>query len=702
VPLRHLLISREFPPASYTPGGIGTYAENLARLLAERGETVHVIGERWSGAPLEHEIRCSGRLIVHRIRPDEAHSRLATRPDLARELRLLGRTSFPAQRFAWQAGLLAELLIETSGIDVVEAQEWEAPLYYFLLRRALGLGPARMPPCIVHLHSPTELIYRHNEWSLRRPGYLPQVRFEEYCIGAADSLLCPSRSLAAEVAARYGIPGDRIAVIPYPAGDFSFVPRTTAWRAHRLVFVGRLEARKGVVELVEAAAEVARTHPDFRIDLVGEDVRGREALSMRRYLERSIPRALRARFRFHGLQPRDRLPRLLATARAAIVPSRWENFPNSCIEAMSSGLPVIAAPTGGMTEMVEDGVTGWVARSQTPVDLAEAMRRALDTPPGVCEAMGRAAAQAIQGFCGDEVTLGRQLARRYEVVRVGVCRSDRLPAAAGPEATPDLARTRQGIGVVINALDEGSSVAALRSIELQRTRPAAVTVLNWTSDGPASATQALSRTIRWLIEEHGVAAVAVVPAFCAPMPDFLDRLQAVFARDATVGLVSGWIEDPGDGFVQPAPAFPYQWIADAVGPLFGVRAEAFLGAGGLRHQLAPVLACWDLANAVLASGWRAVSYPGLFAVAERPLGGESPAEEGRPALRALRERFPERWARDAEAVARLEAADPEQEFGLRGVLSLPIREQLTLVADALRNPRRAAGWLHSRWERFRR
>ncbi|MGH7477896.1 MAG: hypothetical protein ACRELD_16660, partial [Longimicrobiales bacterium] len=65
--MKQLIISREYPPAAYPPGGIGTYIHNIARLLAEAGETVHVIGERWKGAPLERDESYGGRLIVHRV-----------------------------------------------------------------------------------------------------------------------------------------------------------------------------------------------------------------------------------------------------------------------------------------------------------------------------------------------------------------------------------------------------------------------------------------------------------------------------------------------------------------------------------------------------------------------------------------------------------------------------------------------------------
>ena len=63
----HLIISREYPPSSYPQGGIGTYVAHIARLLAEQGEMVHVIGEQWEGAPKAREEQVEGRLLVHRV-----------------------------------------------------------------------------------------------------------------------------------------------------------------------------------------------------------------------------------------------------------------------------------------------------------------------------------------------------------------------------------------------------------------------------------------------------------------------------------------------------------------------------------------------------------------------------------------------------------------------------------------------------------
>jgi glycogen(starch) synthase len=679
-PLRHLIISREFPPAAYAPGGIGTYVSNIARLLAKAGETVHVIGERWSGAPLEREELCEGRLIIHRVRLDEPlPGPGTTASSRKRQLRLLGTAAFPAQRFAWQAGLLAETLVEQAHLDVIEAQEWEAPLYYFLLRRALGLGPARQPPCIIHLHSPTEFIFRHNEWAPGHPEYLRTIRLEEYCLGAADKLLCPSRYLARQVAARYGIPVDAITVIPYPAGDFPFVPRAAAaWNGGRIVFIGRLEPRKGLIEFVDAAVEVALTHDAACFDFIGDDLWYEGSLTMRRYLERRIPRPLRKRFEFHGRQPRERLPEFLARARAAVVPSRWENFPNTCIEAMCSGLPVVASPNGGMEEMLEDGVTGWIAPSQSAAGLAVALRRALETTPAHCEAMGRAAADAIHGCCGNEVTTGRHLARRAEVARRGVKRSNRLAAALDPGGTA----TRR-------AADEpGRQGIAIASIP-----PA--------SHPDGADTRALSGKVRALLEQQRAAGIALVPSSVTLAPAFLDECSKVLERNPEVGLISCWVDDGARGFLRPCPAFPYQWLQDDVAPVAVIRAEAFAAAGGLRQELPLGYARWDLHNATLAAGWLALTYPAVLATTSEPIPRQHDSARDAELRRLMYDRFPEAFLRDTPFLAALAGARfRDRGLRVRDVLRMPLREQVTLAFDAMRRPRHALGWLRARWIRL--
>jgi glycosyltransferase involved in cell wall biosynthesis len=465
--MRHLIICREYPPVPNPPGGIGTYVTNIARLLAEAGEEVHVIGPRWAGAPAAVERSVDGRLTVHRVYGEHAANDDGA-ADMDPGTRALAGSTAWQQAFAWSAMLLAESLVEREEIDVIEGEEWEGALYFLQLRRALGLGPRRQPPCLIHFHSPTELIYQANEQPTGAPTYRLIVPMEQYCIGTADAWVCPSRFLARQAEAHYALPAGAVATIPLPMGSTPRVARDAdVWARGPICFVGRLEPRKGVIEWVEAAIGAAQRDPTLAFDFVGADMAFAGGSSMRAYLESRIPAALRPAFRFHGSQPREAVLQFLARARAAVVPSRWENFPNTCVEAMASGLPVIVSPNGGMRELVDDGRTGWVADSASPAALAVALDRMLRLAPEELAAAGRAAADAVRTTCDNTRIVEQHLALRRAVGERGASRSRRLPpsypwARGAPSRRPPAAPTapeRAGT-VVVLALGDGLNFPA--------------------------------------------------------------------------------------------------------------------------------------------------------------------------------------------------------------------------------------------------
>ncbi|HET9530032.1 MAG TPA: glycosyltransferase, partial [Blastocatellia bacterium] len=487
--MRHLIICREYPPAP--SGGIGTYAFHLSHLLAEAGETVHVIGQMWGRAPVNAEELCQGRLIIHRV-PFEDWTSLLPRqphPRLGETEKSLFRSDFAPQAFSWQASLLAEQLIEQEAVDIIEAQDYEAPLYYFQLRRAIGKGPKRQPPCLIHLHSPTEFIALHNEWDLALPGLLTARRLEDYSIAAADALLCPSNYLARQTTSHYRFAEDAIKIIPYPIGDTRILERdASTWESGPISYVGRLEKRKGVIEWVEAAVAMARQYRDARFEFVGGDTLDARGASLRESLEGMIPGDLKPVFCFRGEQNRSSLSQFLARARAVVVPSRWENFPNTCIEAMGSGLPVIASREGGMTEMIEDGRTGWLAGGPGSEGLREALSRALETPAAKVAEMGREAASRIRQICDNQRIVEEHIELRRRVVHQGATRSLLLPAnlpwARSPLSgeTPRRApksRGSKGLAVVITCSDSGAAIdGCLQRLTEQTREPASVVIVD--------------------------------------------------------------------------------------------------------------------------------------------------------------------------------------------------------------------------------
>jgi glycogen(starch) synthase len=638
--MNHLIINRDYPPSSSQPGGIGTYVDHISRLLASHGETVHVISELSPGAPCARESRAGGRLIVHRVPLDEPLPQ-APAEDAAM-LRAFRDSTLPVQAFAWQAARLAESLIETAAIDVIEAQEYEAPVYFLLLRRALGLTTVRPVPVIVHIHTGTEWVFKHNEWDMDRPDYLPAKRLEDYTIRAADALLCPSRFLGRITEDHYQLDRGSVEVMPYPIGDTAVLARDADTWAHGTIsYIGRLEPRKGVSEWIEAAVTVAGDDPEPRFTLVGGDTvySGTADQSTREVLQARIPSELRARFTFVDFVPRQQLVAHLQCARMAVVPSRWENFPNTCIEAMSSGLPVLVSPSGGMAEMIEDGRTGWIADGSDPRSLEKAFRRALATPPRVLAQMGTAAASAIRALCDNEETIRRHLEFRRRVATRGCNRSAYIVAPFASNATRPRAATSEssdrgtaaGITLIVSWTHQ-TAAPCLAGIVSQSTAPAQVILIVPSgAEMPDPFPPADSRCPWHIVRHSDVGSAAArdealrIAAGGNPLavaflddewvlaPEYVVAMDRVFRHSSSLGIVTPWhSENGGTGTALP-PAFPYQLASNDVGPCAAFRTTALeeVRAGGSGFTGGDPL--WSLANAILSIGWRAAPFPAALA-----------------------------------------------------------------------------------------
>jgi glycogen(starch) synthase len=589
--MKHLIVCPEYPPAEYA-GGIGTYVHQISRMLAAAGETVHVVASRWKGARSKKE-RPHERLTIHRVGElQKAWPAISPLDTGTKELRGLKESSFPPQCFSFQAALEAEKLIEREGIDIVEGQEFEAPLYYLQLRRALGLGPKRQPPCIVHLHSPMEFIVRHNDWEIHHPYFRTAKRLEDYSIGAADAWLCPSQYLARQAESHYGLPAGDVRVISLPINAASFMERAPEiWETGTILYVGRLERRKGVMEWIRAAVLAAAEDPRLDFEFIGANCLGTDDLRGPAIVAAMVPDHLKGRFHFRGELNRSQLPRLFSRARMAVVPSRWENFPNTCVEAMCTGLPVIATKEGGMAEMIENGRTGWLADSADTDGLYKALRQALQVSPRDLSEMGREASATIRKKCDNERILENHLAFRRKVSQKGVLRSDGLAGKAPDGKKPHRLEAYEGrvsrhgepngIALVITCNHADDRLEeCLDSISHQTRAPAAVLILNKGSDDPQTGqVLASKRKDGWQVlsnpmgldtplKNQGIrhildsgihpAGFSFLDTGVKLVPDFVRTCAAILENCPEVGLISGWIDFSGvqnESGLDRVPAF---------------------------------------------------------------------------------------------------------------------------------------------------
>jgi glycosyltransferase involved in cell wall biosynthesis len=179
-----------------------------------------------------------------------------------------------------------------------------------------------------------------------------------------------------------GVPDEKIRVIHNavdlarfdPAGvDRKKVRKDLGFAEDDIVIAtaGKLHAGKGVFDLLRAAENIAKRYPALRLLYVGD---GPERAALQ---EEAAGLSMHGRIVFAGL--RNDMERMYAAMDLFVLPSTCrEAFGMVIIEAMAMGRPVVATATGGIPEVVRDGINGILVEPGDPAGLADAVSRLLD------------------------------------------------------------------------------------------------------------------------------------------------------------------------------------------------------------------------------------------------------------------------------------------------------------------------------------
>jgi len=367
-------ISYEYPPdAAY--GGIATYVYQAAKMLQLRGHHVEV----FTSSPQRDDSQVEDDVLVHRIR----------------EIR--------QEYFALPVGGLFTKRHAAIRFDVLEGPEFFADA-----REAVKLVPDI--PLVVKLHTPSMLVLKLNYFEtstikklrycihalLRgiKPawGYpVHALRYRSQALNVdvferahaldADEIAAPSKSLGDVLINKWGLQPSAVSCVPYPyTPDRNLLDIPTETHTNVVTFVGRLEIRKGVIELARAIPMVLKEYPTARFRLVGPSEDSPIAnVGMQQYLERRL-HSYKESLEFVGPVAPDRIPDILAKTDVCVFPSRWENFPCVCLEAMAAGRGIVASSAGGMVEMLDYGKCGLVISPSAPESLALAVLALLRQP----------------------------------------------------------------------------------------------------------------------------------------------------------------------------------------------------------------------------------------------------------------------------------------------------------------------------------
>jgi glycogen(starch) synthase len=355
--VRVLLLSWEYPPL--VVGGLGRHVEALARELAAAGHDVRVVTR--GDEPAATDAVVDG-VRVRRAAADPLALDFTTESLLAwtqaSEHALL-RAALPLLR-RWRP-------------DVVHAHDW------LVAQSAITLARHTGAPLVTTIHA-TEA-GRHQGW-LPRPLNLAIHSVERWLVGESAAVITCSTAMHDEAVRLFEVPPAQVTVVPNGIDAARWRVPAAERRAMRarfgdgplVAFAGRLVHEKGVQTLLEAVRPLRAGFPQLRVAVAGTGP----------YQEQLHTRARRLRVAravdWLGFVSEDDLAALLAAADVVAVPSLYEPFGIVALEAAAAHTPLVVAETGGLVDLVADGVASASFAPQDAAGLSAAITTVLKNP----------------------------------------------------------------------------------------------------------------------------------------------------------------------------------------------------------------------------------------------------------------------------------------------------------------------------------
>lgn len=279
--------------------------------------------------------------------------------------------------------------------DLIHAHYWMSGL------TGAGLKKVWSVPMVLMFH--TLGLVKNRITALGEREGDARILGERRALTATDMVVAATPAEQADLQWLYEVPTRKICVIPPGVDLAQFSPRSKIEARTELgmpqdqpllLFVGRIEALKGIDTIIRAVSLLTSAHSladDLRVLIIGGDVEeDLELLGTEMNRLRSLARELgvQDRIEFIGSRRQRELPAYYAAADVVAMPSYSESFGMVALEAMACARPVVASRVGGLTYLVQDGVTGFHVQEGDAGELAGRLEELMGNDV-LCEQFGK-------------------------------------------------------------------------------------------------------------------------------------------------------------------------------------------------------------------------------------------------------------------------------------------------------------------------
>ncbi len=352
--MNYWLLTTEYPP--FFGGGIGTYCAITAKMFSEKGHAVTVFISDASVSDIHIQTIEGIRLVRFNTSRTNSSS-------------FLGHVTNISYEFAH----IVRYFIEKEGQpDLIEAQEYQGIAYYLLQFKFLLYDWCRDVPVLITMHSPSSLYMEYNHVPMHRYPNFWICEMEYFCLQAASYIISPSKYMLKELERKFVLTNKNVAVIPNPfdgsLNNIKALPEFDT-NANEIIFYGKLTVQKGVFRLLKYFKELWDGEFTRPLILIGgqDIVYHPEGITMgdlirkkyKNYIERGL---LKMEDRIKPSEIGFRLSR----AEVVIIPSDNDNLPYVVFEMMAMGRIILVSKQGGQSEIVENGIDGFVFDHNTP------------------------------------------------------------------------------------------------------------------------------------------------------------------------------------------------------------------------------------------------------------------------------------------------------------------------------------------------